>query len=99
MPQLQTDNSKRLITIVLIVVVVVASSGIIAEITASKPTTQPLPERSEYDPSKLTADRLTASGSISPPMQGEFTVLIDASHNNRFQKEDIVPLIRGITEA
>jgi hypothetical protein len=56
------------------------------------------PEQSEWEPSKLAPQRLESAGDPDP--KGDVgVVLFDRSHGNRFEKEDIAPLVDAINDA
>jgi hypothetical protein len=54
----------------------------------------------EFQPENVSVERIEASGDVSPDRSvatGSGTVVIDASHGNRYDRETIAPLVRGLT--
>lgn len=58
----------------------------------------PAAEQPEWQPANVDPQRLAAGGSADP--SGDVgVVLIDRTHDNRFEKEDVVPLVGAIDAA
>ncbi|ESS05503.1 MAG: DUF4350 family protein of unknown function [uncultured archaeon A07HB70] len=94
--------AKRVGTLVLTVVVVVgiAAGGAFV----SDQTSDDDPDRgvsmAEFQPENVTVDRAAAEGEITPDrsvVSEGGTVVIDDSHSNRWDRETIEPLVRGLT--
>lgn len=58
----------------------------------------PAPDQPEWQPANVDPQRLPAAGSADP--RGDVgVVLIDRTHDNRFEKEDVVPLVAAVDAA
>lgn len=89
--------AKRLAltAVVALVVVGLVSMG---AVLAPSPSLDPGPEHPEYDAEGLAPERLEASGQADP--SGDVgVVLFDRSHGNRFDDEDVAPLVQAIDRA
>jgi hypothetical protein len=93
--------ATRLLALVLsagVVVGIAAGGAVIANSDGDAPDDElAIPE---YQPENVSVEYLPAEGELSPDRDvavGSGTVVIDASHGNRFDRATIEPLVRGLT--
>jgi hypothetical protein len=96
----RTEWAKRVAVAALAVVVVVAlaAAGATVEQRPSPTTT----DHPEYDPADTLSDPIDANGTIEFDKRlggGRGKVLIDDSHSNRFDLDDIAPMVQALTRA
>jgi hypothetical protein len=96
----RTEWVKRVAVAVVVVVVVVAAAAVGA--TFERQPSPSTTDHSEYQPDETLAQPLDANGSLDVDNSlggGRGKVLIDQSHSNRFNLDDIAPMVRALTQA
>jgi len=96
----RTEWAKR---VVVGVVAVVAVVGLAAAGATLEPQSSPEPtEHPEYNPDETLSEPLNAAGDLDVDESlggGDGKVLIDQSHSNRFDLNDIAPMVKALTQA
>jgi hypothetical protein len=92
------------VTAALVVGTVAAVSYVYEQPEDDGPDRAALPENPEFDRDRIVPDRIEATGSVSDVVQANRSfrgrrVLIDAAHDNRFQREHLQSLVSGLTSA
>lgn len=89
------------LVVTLVVALVVVGLAAIAPLLAPSPGGSEVdagPEQSEWEPDRIAPQRLEDGGTAAP--SGDVgVVLFDRGHENRFENEDIAPLVEAINEA
>lgn len=91
--------AKRLSVTVLVVVLIVVGAGLAPALSQpSEPDETTYPE---YDPDSTISEPTAAAGEIEPDPDAanNGVVVIDSSHLNRFDREDVAPLTRAFKRA
>lgn len=91
--------AKRVAVTLLVVLVVVGAAAALPMLSGPPETTET--NYPEYDPSALMSEPVSATGEIEPDRsaaEGD-VVVFDASHLNRYDREDIAPMVRAFVRA
>ena len=91
--------TKRLVVSALVVALVVAAAVALPVLTETPPTREPL-DTPEYDARALAATPIPSVGEVDPDAtagEAQGTVVIDATHDNRFSRADLEPLVEELT--
>lgn len=94
---------KRVLVFLGVIAIILSSTFFISFISSSIPSLMQdstIEESFQYDISNISTQLIQSRGEIRPDSIAieRKTVLIDDMHGNRFKKEDIQPLISGITQ-
>lgn len=90
---------RRAGVFVAIVVVMLLGAAVAPALLGANPGVPDGPDHPAWQPADLAPDRLEASGTPAPDVNGVGTVVFDGTHNNRFEPEDVAALTGAIVRA
>lgn len=99
---MRTYLARRLaVTLAVVGLVVLATAAAPAILDGPSPPTTQFPE---YGADRTVSEQLPARGEIQPGAvngsdRGTGVVVIDDTHSNRFQRDEVTPLVRGLDRA
>ena len=82
----------------MVVLGVALGAALLPVLDDAEPAVEEAPDHPEFDVDRIAPDRIDAGGQASPDAEVG-TVLFDQTNDNRFEAEDVKPLMRAITDA